>query len=186
VKWFLDQFLGQRRRQVEVACYLRENGPIAYELSLFADNAREPVEAMFETGLTWYWTKLDVRGGTEPPEWIELTRWSMAALLGDLAPPASEGRTLVIGIEPQESRSDIARDLVGWGGRFVTDDQSPLVVVIHQAGGRSERVFVAQQPPEPVLTLLHAWGIDRTKAVRRAYARLRDDSLESLVARLPR
>jgi hypothetical protein len=45
-----------------------------------------------------------------------------------------------------------------------------------------DRVFVAQQTPDHMRQLLQAWNIDRAKAERRAYARLRDQSLEALLA----
>jgi hypothetical protein len=45
-------------------------------------------------------------------------------------------------------------------------------------------VFVAQQAPENIRALLQAWGIDRARADRRAYARLREQSLEAIVAGL--
>jgi hypothetical protein len=182
VKWLLDQLRGARR-QTGVVCYLRENGPIAYELTLFVENPRERVDAMFDTGLSWYWTT-DRGGRSQPPEWIELTRWSMAALLADLAGAQSAGRTMIAGVDPQDSRLDLTHDVVTWGRRFATDDRSPLHVLVHHAGSQPEHIFVAQQPPENVLTLLHAWGIDRTRAVRRAYPRLRDQTLEALIDKL--
>jgi hypothetical protein len=52
--------------------------------------------------------------------------------------------------------------------------------------GQRDRVFVAQQPPEAVRELLQAWGIDRGKAERRAYARLRGESLEEIATGLRR
>ena len=185
MNWLLDQFRGTRRRQAAVVCYLRENGPIAYELSLFGDAPRDNVEAMFESGLSWYWTTQQGSLGAAP-EWIELTRWSMAALLADIGSSDAERRTLVVGIETQDSRPDVARDIVSWSRRFATDDRSPLHAFIHQSAGRPAHVFVAQQPPETVRTLLQAWGIDRARVDRRAYPRLREQSLESLVEKLPR
>jgi hypothetical protein len=185
VRWLFDQLRGGRRRHTAVACYLRENGPIAYELSLFAENPRERVDAMFETGLSWYWSTDRGATGSEPPEWIELTRWSIAALLSDLA-TADGAWILIVGVERQDVRTDLARSIAGWSRRFATDDRSPLHALIHHAPGHPEHVFVAQQPPENVRGLLQAWGIDRARADRRAYPRLRDQSLESLLDRLPR
>ena len=158
-------------------CYLRENGPIAYELSLFGEDARERVEAMFETGLAWYWSSASDRAQPNG-EWIELTRWSMAAFVGARASAAT---LVVVGMEPRDSPGDIAADLGGWGRQFATDHPSPLQIVIHRSGDAIEHVFVAQQAPEHIRSLLQAWGIDRARADRRAYARLRDRSLEALV-----
>ena len=186
MKWLLDRFGGSRRRQTGVACYLRENGPIAYELSLFAESPRDRVDAMFETGLSWHWTTERSGNRSEPAEWIELTRWSMAALLADIASAEGTRGTVIVGIEQQEARPDLARDLVEWGRRFATDERSPMHVLVDRSDGQPDRVFVAQQPPESVRALLQAWGIDRARAARRAYPRLRERSLESVVDRIRR
>ena len=47
-------------------------------------------------------------------------------------------------------------------------------------------LFVAQQPPESIRTMLQAWGIDRDKAERRSYARLHGTALEDLIRSLGR
>ena len=184
MNWLIDQLLGTRGRQTGIVCYLRENGPIAYELTLFGESPRDRVDAMFDTGLSWYWTTDRADAAAEPRDWIELTRWSVPTLLTDLDGSKGSGRTLIAGVEPQDSRPDLARDIVVWGRRFATDDRSPLHVLVHHAANQPERIFVAQQPPENVLTLLHAWGIDRARAARRAYPRLRDQSLETLIEKL--
>jgi hypothetical protein len=156
-----------------VVCYLRENGPIAYELSLFGDDPRERIEAMFETGLTWYWST------ASDPDWIELTRWSMAAFV---TARRSADSLLIAGVEPRESAGEIAHGLREWGRQFTTEDPSPLQMVVHRSRDGVDRVFVAQQTPDHMRQLLQAWNIDRAKAERRAYARLRDQSLEALLA----
>jgi hypothetical protein len=184
VQWLFDRFKRARRRPQHVACYLRENGPIAYELPLFADDPRGRVDAMFESGLAWYWTTGHKGLASEAPDWDELTRWSMPALLGDLAASDGASGTVIVGTEPQDSRPDLARDILTWGKRFATDEGSPLHLVIHRATGRPEHVFVAQQPADNILALLHAWGIDRSRADRRAYPRLKDGSLEALLDQL--
>jgi hypothetical protein len=182
VSWF-DRFRRSACRSTIIACYLRENGPIAYELPLFGDAQREPLDAMFESGLSWYWSVLR-SDGTESREWIELTRWSMAALLSNLSGANSSGHVVMIGIEPLDGRVDIANNVTAWAKRFVVDESSPLHVVIDHPGNGSEYVFVAQQPPENVRVLLQNWGIDRASAERRAYPRLREHALESLVERI--
>ena len=78
---FWQQLTGRARRP-PLVCYLRENGPIAYELPLFASDPRAAVEAMLATGLTWYW-RASV-ASTASGEWTQLTRWSLAAFLPDL------------------------------------------------------------------------------------------------------
>jgi hypothetical protein len=172
----LDRFR-RRSHPGGVVCYLRENGPIAYELSLFGDETRDRVEAMFETGLAWYWSSAPDRA-QRSAEWIELTRWSMAAFNGARASAAT---LAIVGTEPRDSLGDIAADLAAWGRQFATDHPSPLQIVIHRSGDTVEHVFVAQQAPEHIRGLLQAWAIDRARADRRAYARLRDQSLEALV-----
>ncbi|HWK08983.1 MAG TPA: hypothetical protein VNR64_02955, partial [Vicinamibacterales bacterium] len=44
-----------RRRRTPLVCYLRENGPLAYEVPLFGDDPRAAIDAMLATGLAWYW-----------------------------------------------------------------------------------------------------------------------------------
>ena len=164
-----------------MVCYLRENGPIAYELGLFGDNPRARIEAMFETGLGWYWAILDERD--TPIEWTELTRWSMGAMHRDVT-QAPAPVLLVAGIEPQEARADVGAELRDWGRRFATDTSSPLHLLIVRGRTDGELVFVAQQTPEIIRSLLQAWDIDRARAERRAYARLKDRSLETVLERL--
>jgi hypothetical protein len=179
----LDRFR-RPRRPAGVACYLRENGPIAYELALFGEDARERIEAMFETGLAWYWSNMTKGDASAVGEWIELTRWSMAALQRDLGGLSGAVTLLLVGIEPRQSHADIGVDLAGWGREFAVESPSPLQMVIHRSSAGLELVFVAQQAPENIRTLLQAWGIDRARADRRAYARLREQSLEAIVAGL--
>jgi hypothetical protein len=57
-------------------------------------------------------------------------------------------------------------------------------MVVHRSRDGADRVFVAQQTPDHIRQLLQAWNIDRAKAERRAYARLKDGALEALLARL--
>ena len=52
------------------------------------------------------------------------------------------------------------------------------------SAGWGDLLFVAQQPPESVRTLLQAWGIDRDRAERRSYARLHGTALEDLIRSL--
>lgn len=180
MNWLLERFRRSRGRSTIVGCYLRENGPIAYELPLFGGSDRERVDAMLESGLSWYWNVL----GGESREWVELTAWSAAALLSNLTYQENDRHLLMIGIEPQDGRMEITDHVGGWTKRFAVDDRSSLHVVIDRRGGRRELVFVAQQPPENVRLLLQKWGIDRAKAERRAYPQLRERSLESLFEHL--
>jgi len=171
------QKLTRRTRRGPLVCYLRENGPIAYELPLFTNDARASIEAMLATGLAWYWRAGAAATGTG--EWTQLTRWSLGAFLPDL-----DRDVLAVGVDSAEAPAGATDDLVaGWLRPFCGERVGPAHAFIARAAQR-DRVFVAQQPPEAVRELLQAWGIDRGSAERRAYARLRGDSLEDLVGAL--
>ena len=58
---------------------------------------------------------------------------------------------------------------------------APLHAVVSRPGPAGDLLFVAQQPPESIRTMLQAWGIDRDKAERRSYARLHGTALEDLI-----
>jgi hypothetical protein len=168
------QKLTGRARRPPLVCYLRENGPIAYEAALFANDARAAIEAMLATGLTWYWRAGTASSGAS--DWTQLTRWSLAAFLPDL----DRGSVLAAGIDSSDAPAGASDVLVSqWLRPFCAEQPSPAHVFIARTP-EGDRVFVAQQPPEAVRELLQAWGIDRQKAQRRAYARLRGESLEEI------
>jgi len=108
VRWFLDRFKGRNRSRAPLVCYLRENGPIAYGAELFGQDPRERADAMFATGLSWFWKAAGPAAIAR--DWTSLTRWSLAALLADLAIEQGGARPdiLVIGIEV-ESFSGVAQ-----------------------------------------------------------------------------
>jgi hypothetical protein len=168
------QKLTGRARRAPLVCYLRENGPIAYEVPLFTADPRSAVEAMLATGLTWYWRAN--APSSSAGEWTQLTRWSLGAFLADV----ERGDVLTVGIDSSDAPAgalDVA--VAGWLRPFCSEQPGPAHVFIAR-GARRDRVFVAQQPLEAVRDLLQAWGIDRGKAERRAYARLRGESLEDV------
>ena len=186
--WF-RRLLSQRNRpRTALVCYLRENGPIAYGTEVFGADPRERVEAMLaSTELTWYWKTR----GPDPiaRDWTHLTRWSLAALLADLAAhhDGLKPHLLVAGVDDTahdgpEEVSD-AR-VAGWMRAFAADAPGPLHAVVSRPGAGSDLFFVAQQPPEIVRSLLQAWGIGRDKAQRKAYARLHGSALEDLAKSL--
>ena len=166
-------------------CYLRENGPIAYGTSLFANDARERAEAMLATGLAWYWKTTGPAAIAR--DWTELSRWSLAALLADLGAEHDgvKPQVLAIAVEPQDSADEMTDVRVAsWMRGFSGAAEGPLhAVVVHPTPG-GDLVFVAQQPPEAIRGLLHGWGIDRDKAQRRAYPRLAGTALEDLMRTL--
>jgi hypothetical protein len=172
------QKLTRSARHGPLVCYLRENGPIAYELSLFPNNARAAIESMLSTGFAWYWCAAASASGSR--EWTQLTRWSLGAFLPDL----EGGDVLAVGVDAADAPAGATGDLVAaWLRPFCAERPGPAHVFIIGAAGR-DRVFVAQQPPGAVRDLLQAWGIDRGAAERRAYARLQGDSLEAIARAL--
>ena len=189
MRWFLDRLKSRNRARAPLVCYLRENGPIAYGAELFGHDPRERADAMFETGLSWFWKTVG------PPavarDWTSLTRWSLAALLADLAVEDERVKPhiLVIGIDEEGNDSPeemTDRRVAGWMRGFGTAAEGPLHAVVSRPGTAGELLFVAQQPPESIRNLLQAWGIDRDKAERRAYARLDGNALEDLMKWLAR
>jgi hypothetical protein len=171
----------RRRHRSPLSCYLRENGPIAYEATLFARAPRECAEAMLGTGLTWFWKTTAAAAVVR--DWTELSRWSLAALLGDLGEQKeSPARVLAIAIEPQDSAASMTDARVAvWIRAFNGAAAAPLHAVVSHPASGDDLLFVAQQPPESIRLLLHGWKIDRDRAERRAYARLRERALEDLI-----
>ena len=157
----------------KVACYLRENGPIAYELDLFSANPRERAEAMLESGLEWSWR-------SPARDWTELTRVSLSAFLGDL----SSGDILLAGTEGDAAHHTLDNGVIkDWIKRFSRLQPSPLVALIAARSGK-QLLYVQQHASESVNRLLDAWGLDKGSAERRSYARLGPLALESLADRL--
>lgn len=170
---FLQQLFGSGRtkRRATVVCYLRENGPIAYELDLFDASPRERADAMFSSGLSWAWT-------SGQREWTHLTRISLSAFLADV--PAG---ALVIGAEG-ELPTDVTDPTVKeWIRRFSRIQPGPLAAVINVAPGQ-QLLFVQQHASDAVNDLLDTWGLDKGAAVRKAYPRLGSSTLESVADRL--
>ena len=186
---WVRRLLGPRNRtRAPLICYLRENGPIAYGTDVFGEDPRERVEAMLaSTELTWYW-KTD---GPDPiaRDWTHLTRWSLAALLQDLTAQADGIRpqVFVVGVDDtaHEGPEEVTDARVaGWMRGFANAAAGPLHAVVSRPAAGGDLFFVAQQPPEIVRNLLHAWGIGRDRARRTAYARLHGRALEDLAKSL--
>lgn len=178
VRWLWDIFRrGAREPKPGVpVCFLRENGPIAYQLTLFPPGARDRADAILGSDLSWYWR-------SSAREWTALSRWSLGALLEDVASPQAD--VLIVGIASADAPAHTEDAVVAsWMKAFAADAPGPLHVVIHHRSGVPALVFVAQHPLETVRALLHAWSIDRDRAERRAYARLGDASLEAVARRL--
>ena len=167
----LQRFFGGQRARPVFTCYLRENGPIAYELDLFGETPRDRADAMMTGELFWAW-----KSGTR--EWTHLTRISLSAFLADL--PAG---VLLVATEadlPTELSDAVVAD---WIRGFCRIQEVPLVGVINVTPGR-QVLFVQQYATEPVNRLLDAWGLDKGAAKRKSYARLGPVSLEGIAAKL--
>jgi hypothetical protein len=170
-----------------LVCYLRENGPIAYAADMFGSAPRERADAMLSTDLSWYWKASG--DASIARDWTHLTRWSLAALLEDLAarhqgaPPA----IIIVGVDDSATQTpgEITDTAVAtWIRGFGAAAAGPLHAVVSRPGPGGDLLFVAQQPPESVRALLQSWGIGRDKAERRAYPRLVPNTLEDLVRTL--
>ena len=157
----------------KVVCYLRENGPVAYELDLFAANPRERTDAMLSAGLEWSWR-------SPSRDWTELSRVSLSAFLADVA----AGEILLAGTEPDAPHHILDNvDIKDWIKRFSRLQPSPLVALIGVRSGK-QLLYVQQHASDSVNRLLDAWGLDKGSAERRSYARLGPLALESLADRL--
>jgi hypothetical protein len=166
-RWLGGTRLGRR----PFTCYLRENGPIAYEFDLFTAAPRERADAMMDSELSWAWKGAD-------REWTHLTRISLSAFLADI--PA--GVLLVAASDELPTEIDDAL-VAGWIRHFSRLQPVPLEAVIRIAGGR-ELLFVQQHASDPVNRLLEDWGIDKGAAERKSYARLGDHALETITSGL--
>ena len=164
-------FGGHRARRSVFTCYLRENGPIAYELDLFASAPRERADAMMSSPLGWAW-----KSGSR--EWTHLTRISLSAFLGDVAAGA-----LLVATDGELPTDLTDAAVADWIRRFARVQPVPLEAVI-SVGADRQLLFVQQHASEAVNELLANWGLDKGAAERKSYARLGSDSLESLAQKL--
>ena len=148
--WLLRRLRAGRRDRPALVCYLRENGPIAYQTPLFARAPRERAEAMLATGLTWYWKMTGAAAMAR--EWTELSRWSLAALLADLSADAAglSLHVLAIAIDPPDSPAVVTDARVAaWMRAFGSAAAGPLhAVVMRPARPRTISCSLRRQPPE--------------------------------------
>jgi len=187
VDWFLGRFRGGNRARAALVCYLRENGPIAYAADIFGSDPRERADAMLSTDLVWFWKAAG--HDSVARDWTHLTRWSLAALLADLTAEHDGLKPHILIVAVDGSVGDAPEDMsdaraAGWMRSFATAAAGPLHAVVTRPAPGGDVLFVAQQPPESIRTLLQAWGISRDKAERKAYARLHGNALEDLVRKL--
>lgn len=167
----LQRIFGARRQRPVFSCYLRENGPIAYELDLFGDVPRDRADAMMSGELAWAW-----KGAAR--EWTHLTRISLSAFLGDL--PTG---VLLVAADAELPTEVSDAGVAEWIRRFARVQEAPLAAVISVTPGR-QLLFVQQHASEAVNRLLEDWSLDKKAAVRKSYARLGTASLESIADRL--
>jgi hypothetical protein len=171
VRAFLQGIFGRRRARRSVTCFLRENGPIAYELDLFTTAPRERADAMMSSPLVWAWR-------CRTREWTHLTWISLSAFLGDIVSGA-----LLIGVEGELPAEVTDAAVADWIQRFSRVQPGPLEAVITVSPDR-QLLFVQQHASDAVNHLLDEWGLDKRGAERKAYARLGDARLEALVRNL--
>src|SRR5437764_1963028 len=90
--------------------------------------------------------------------WTELSRWSLAALLADLA-AVTDGvkpHVLAVAVDPQDSADETTDARIGaWMRAFGGAAAGPLHAVVNHPAPGGDLLFVAQQPPESIRTLLH-------------------------------
>ena len=185
--WILGRFRRGNAARATLVCYLRENGPIAYAADMFGSAPRDRADAMLSTDLTWYWKS----SGHESiaRDWTHLTRWSLAALLEDLA-ARHQGQApaiMIVGVDDSASEAPgeiTDAGVAAWIKGFGAAAAHPLHAVVSRPGPQGDLLFVAQQPPESIRGMLQSWGIGRDKAERRAYPRLAPNTLEDLVRTL--
>jgi hypothetical protein len=168
----MQRLFGRRRARSAVVCFLRENGPIAYEFDLFTSDARERADAMMTGEISWAWK------GAER-DWTELTRVSLSAFLADL----SSGRILLAATEGEIPVDLSDRTIKAWIRGFSRLQPSPLAAIISVSGGR-QLLFVQQHASDAVNRLLDAWGLDKGAAQRKAYPHLGPLTLESIADKL--
>lgn len=172
MRGLLQRFFGPGgARRTAVTCYLRENGPIAYELDLFTASPRERADAMMSADLSWAW-----KSGTR--EWTHLTRISLSAFLSDV--PNGVAVIATATDLPTEINDGVVKE---WLRRFNRVQPTPLEAVI-KVEGPQQLLFVQQHATDAVNALLDAWGLDKGAAVRKAYPRLGSATLETFADRL--
>ena len=159
-------------RASSVTCYLRENGPIAYEFDLFSSAARDRADAMLTAEFSWAW-----KGAAR--DWTELTRISLSAFLSDLG----SGDVLLVGAEGELPVDISDVQVKDWIRHFSRLQPSPLAAVISATASR-QLLFVQQHASDTVNRLLENWGLDKGAAERKAYPRLGPASVESIAERL--
>ena len=172
------------RTRPALVCYLRENGPIAYARDVFGREPRERASVLLEGDLAWHWRTVARESSRD---WTRLTAWSLAALLADVGGPdgAAAAPLVLIALEVADGPSEVGNAAAGrWMREFDAGADRPLHAVLVRWPPDHELLFVAQHPRESVLQVLQAWGIDRDKAERRAYARLNERSLAALARSL--
>lgn len=158
-------------RRTAVRCYLRENGPIAYEFDLFGPTPRDRVDVMLESAVAWAWQ-------SRSRDWTHLTRISLSAFLADL--PSG---VLLVGVAGELPTDVSSGDVKDWIHRFARLQPTPLEAVVSAAAAQ-QLLFVQQHASDAINGLLDAWGLDKRAAERRAYARLGSASLEARAAQL--
>ena len=164
---FFQRLFGGSAGRAGFTCYLRENGPIAYELDLFGSAPRDRADAMMiGRARPGPGRAAPANGPTSPASRCPLS-WPTCRPACCWSPSKGTCPTEVTDAE-----------VADWIRRFCRIQPVPLAAVIN----------VDARPPGPVRPaarhravnrLLDAWGLDKGAAERKSYARLGPSSLEA-------
>lgn len=183
----------------ELTVYLRENGPICYEVEVLPMNDRQSLDKwtseLFDIKLTWYWESGRARPKVKhsqysylpefrPPTILDIS--TKEIFLDDLSERDVDeyARFIVIfGVDSnsQTPISDVTH-LKSALREFLTLERSQIRIIIIQIGDSPwENVFVPHRPAQPVKQVLRKWGIDESLIRRkRSYEELYNAKLELL------
>jgi hypothetical protein len=184
VDWFLSRFRRRNSGRAALVCYLRENGPIAYGTDVFGTDPRERADAMLSTDLTWYWKTSGPDALTR--DWTHLSRWSLAALLEDLGAMAGRLKSQSSSSASREKTRRKTSPIRGSPAGCAASAPRPRAAPCRRqpAGSGRRSLFVAQQPPESIRTMLQAWG-STGPPNGGSYARLHGTALEDPIRSSP-
>jgi hypothetical protein len=184
----------------QLVAYLRNQGPICYEMQILNIEYRSSLELITQqllgSGLLWYWRSsrsyesADAYKDLNLPEerpLTQLTPGSASSLVEDFSELDIDGQGRFIAIFGLDQNS-VSRGLDTLGlqsalNNFLQREQGPIRVVVIRIGDmRPQYIFVPHYPIEAVGELLENWGITSTKVEKeRPYKKLNEAKLESVI-----
>lgn len=182
--------------------YIRNRGPICYEVPLFDNHAllAELPRQLLSSDLSWCWEsmRLGPMASTSdvpdlPPKRpvTQLTLGNAASLIGDFRERNIDGYgrfVAIFGVDPDTvvTLLDEAR-LRSALYNYSTQEEGPIRIVLIQIGDQiNDYIFVPHRPIEPVSRLLETWGIHPAAVYKtRRYKKLGVVTLESLYGLSP-